>query len=381
MHAVNAPRALLALVAVGTLTTGLQASDRYDNQLEVPYEYPTINKAISAADADDVILVYPGDYTEDLLIESSVTIRGVTVDGRRPTLYNDRDEHRIEGWWYGRRPTANFTNMNFKRHSGYTRARKTGFSAAFATVNFDRCTFEGLLYESSDEYGSGNTSFGGAVRISRSDGRFTSCSFTRNKAVSRGTEGNAYGGAIEAYQSRLEVEHCTFTLNQARVELASPRQYVYSQAQGGAIFCSDSRVTLQHNNFYNNLTVMEQTEGRSVYSTKTYSQGGAVALSGCDIREFYKCYLFNNEARNRILGGTSTGGALEVAHYDSRNLALLEIESCFFGFNMADAGGAIFDDTDTKLILANCTFYRNTARQVAADFVWEYGCRWFELDL
>ena len=378
MPAVNAPRALLALVAVGTLTTGLQASNRYDNQLEVPYEYPTINKAISAADADDVILVYPGEYTEDLLIESSVTIRGVTVNGRRPTLYNDRDEHRIEGWWYGRRPTANFTNMNFKRHSGYTRARKTGFSAAFATVNFDRCTFEGLLFESVNEELGGYRGSGGAVRISRGAGRFTSCSFTRNKTVCRGVAGTASGGAISAYNSRLEVEHCSFLLNQARVELESPMRNMYSKAEGGAIEAYRSTVSLLHNNFYSNLAVVEQVSGRIQYTHESTAQGGAVKLSDCDTLDFYKCTLFNNEARNDARNGSSAGGGAHILHYGG-DPTLLAVESCFFAYNAAETGGAILADDDTKLILGACDFFYNSPHQVDAPTMWEYGCRWYEL--
>lgn len=82
----------LALIVVGVAPLALAKT------IEVPKDYQTIQAAINAAQAGDVILIAPGTYKENLTIRKSIELRGadagVIIDGSRsrsaPTILIQR---------------------------------------------------------------------------------------------------------------------------------------------------------------------------------------------------------------------------------------------------------------------------------------------------
>jgi parallel beta-helix repeat protein len=77
-HTKKDPFKVLALITIFLViawTTNLQVS-KASKILTVPDDYPTINNAVNQASPGDIILVKPGIYNENLLINKSLTLEG-----------------------------------------------------------------------------------------------------------------------------------------------------------------------------------------------------------------------------------------------------------------------------------------------------------------
>ncbi len=88
----------LAVIALAPILMGIAPMVFAQTIIEVPKDYPTIQAAINAAQAGNLILIAPGTYRENLTIRKSIELRGagpgVIVDGSRsrsaPTILIQR---------------------------------------------------------------------------------------------------------------------------------------------------------------------------------------------------------------------------------------------------------------------------------------------------
>jgi hypothetical protein len=75
------------LLSVGFLSNSIPRSNAASNSvLVVPSDYPTIQAAINAAKPGDTVKVLPGTYTEQLIIDKSITLLG---SGEASTFINE----------------------------------------------------------------------------------------------------------------------------------------------------------------------------------------------------------------------------------------------------------------------------------------------------
>src|SRR6266508_3037740 len=72
-------------VAVGVLA--LNRREQAINLIKVPDNYPTIQAAISAAKAGDIIQVRAGTYTENVILDRAVTLTAETFDAANRAYY------------------------------------------------------------------------------------------------------------------------------------------------------------------------------------------------------------------------------------------------------------------------------------------------------
>jgi len=72
--------------------------------VEVPSGYDTIQKAIDACDSGDTIIVYPGTYEENIVVNKSLNIRsdqgyaGTVIDGGSPVNPDEGSVITISGF-------------------------------------------------------------------------------------------------------------------------------------------------------------------------------------------------------------------------------------------------------------------------------------------
>ena len=368
--------ALLATLVLSSLTSGLQAAPPPDGRLEVPNEYPSINKAIWAAEEGDEIIVHFGTYTEDLFIDKNVTIIGVSSNGRQPYVRNLRGPHKVMSGPH-QHVTASFSNLDFGKSSH--RLKKSGFTADSASVEFERCDFWYLSYLSFlDGAPSDLMTRGGAVRINDGDGSFDNCSFYGNVAYEENdTFCSARGGAISILRGSLEVNNSSFIDNQA-----SCRGYwhrlpheVTCIASGGAIATDESTLEMMNCEFLRNIvytTVADSDFGES--NTAVY--GGAVSIIGGQDHQIVKCDFEENWVTGGEMSGTASriGGGLYCQSYDKGRVLL---DSCTFEANLADAGGALCS-LDHEIVAKNTYFICNTSDHLLVTNFSETGCRWWD---
>src|ERR1044071_7348477 len=74
----------IILVGVAAWVRALNRRDQAINLIQVPDNYPTIQAAISAAKAGDIIQVRSGTYVENLILDRAVTLTAETFDAANP---------------------------------------------------------------------------------------------------------------------------------------------------------------------------------------------------------------------------------------------------------------------------------------------------------
>ncbi len=155
--------------------------------------------------------------------------------------------------------------------------------------------------------------WGGAIHSKK--GHLTIFQSTLNENLAE------WAGAIYSRDGQLIVDKCDLVANSAE------------ELNGGAIYCS-SKLRITGSHFSANVA---------------RNLGGAVVL----LVPHYSNY--QNEISDTIFNRNSAaaGGAI-------KNFGKLSVSACSFGGNSARRGGAIYH-TNRKMIVHNCTIFRNTA--------------------
>lgn len=243
--------------------------------LAVPSQYSTIEKALSAAGAGDVITIAPGTYAEsDLVVPGGVTISGL---GSVP------QDVTISGGGQGRIflleslvEVVTIRNLTFSggRAQGQSSYDQSGGAMLISNSNvlIEDCVFAANIADS----------HGGAIRCTNSSPEIIACSFYNNSAPSGG------GGAIDlSYNSSPLIIDCVFLSNSAD--------------WGGALSCrggSSPRVE------YGEFTVNEAAGSLGI--------GGAVFADNLSYPDLLNAIVADNQAR--FGGGLAswTDGAINL---------------------------------------------------------------------
>jgi parallel beta-helix repeat protein len=280
-----------------TITVNLRFID-----LWVPADYSTIQAAIDAATAGDVIGVSPGTYVENITLKNGVALIGAGVDTiikGNSTYMLDRNGstvssfecdsstllegfvitngvgyvQNISGGMYNYRSSPTVKNCIFSGNTAYSGG---GMYNLFSSPTITNCTFSN---NTASSYGGGMFNVGSGPTISH-------CTFSGNTA-SRG------GGMYHAERTySITITYCTFDGNRA----------YYA---GGGIYSDVGDLTVSNCKFVDNAA-----EGKPFpsYDPPMIGKGGALYLFSGGSCEMVNCTLTGNRA-------CETGGGLWLQNY------------------------------------------------------------------
>ena len=316
---------------------------------------------------------------------------------------------------------ASFGNCTFVGNSVKSRLQNGDFGGAICAIGTSYLTMHQCTFKQNTA-----TNSGGATYIQKSESSFESCIFERNRVIS--LQLDTFGGAISANgaSTNITIKQCLFKENKAAgsggalgiavsgslllknctFESNMVRNLTRKEARGGAIFSLDnSDMTVQQCLFKENTATycggaiaMEKTRGSFVNCTfernsvKSRLQngdfGGAICAIGTSYLTMRQCIFKQNAA-------TNSGGATYIQKSESlfqscifeRNKAIslqldtfgraigangagtnITIKQCLFKENKAaSSGGAIGIAVSGSLLLKNCTFERNMARNLTGN--------------
>lgn len=327
-------------------------------QLHVPDDFPTLQKAVMAAEDGETILVGPGTYIGSVdLLGKSLTLIG--EEGPEKTILDGEDQEisvlvivgegkeelsivTIEGFTITR---GQGTVIDKLRRGGAIRAHHVDLSinGCVFTANHDAHRGAAVYAESSmikvnsTLFADNKTiasGFGGGVYVIDSELEIADSSFIDNRALR--------GGGLAAVNASGQVNNCDFHENRASS---------FGGGGGGGIFTEDSAVTISQCTFIENKAI---GSGR----------GGAIHVAGNGEDLIVNCHFERNES-------SSAGGAI---HIESASPTIL---NCVFLENELPTlpptwpptqGGAISTSNGAAPIIEQCHFEANRAHQGGAIF-------------
>ena len=380
-----------------------------ESMLRVPDEYETIAMAIDAAKDGATILIAPGTYQPENVLElfgKNLTIRGDLdpLTGTPLTQIDGRDMRNLFLCREHQGPDTIFENLVIR--NGYAKYGG-GMQLAGARPTIRNCTFKdnraekyggGLYHESGEATTLTECTFennfaeirGGGIHTENGGLTVTDSSFTGNAAESRGggiatdggwlnIEGSNFtanssgydGGAIDLQGSTALITECLFTGN-------------HTDRSGGAIYNDSDDATLDDCIFTANLS----------------RDGGAIMNNSGTVTTMNECVFSNNIAeedgggihnyRNQATitnctftanASGDTGGGMWIesngitvltsSFIENESIqgggmhitdSSLTIEACTFTGNTAIAGGGLFSELSILPMISNCTFNENTAQ-------------------
>jgi len=286
-------------------------------------DYPTIEAAIHAATAGDLILVGPGRYTWANQATGDSLLGLINV----PRDYTDFEVRSIAG------PEATILDA---QHHGKVMSVTGGFSGDPGDLNYAGITIEGFTFTNGQanavEPNPNEGWSGGGLNLHLSDTVVRNCIFTGNEA----TEGGALwvGGQGDAV-----IENCLFENNNGKV--------------GGAILLinSEPRITVRNCVIRNNhatlagggifaINVTATLEDLLIVGNDSSNKGGGISVSGlhpdCQV---IRCTVVGNEA--------ALGSAIRLT-----DNTMLRIESSLLAFN---TGSAAFSAAVQSGVEIGCT--------------------------
>ncbi len=271
----------------------------WDGAINVPGDFATIQEGINATVNDDIVLVQPGTYFENinfngknitvaslfLTTQNTTYISQTIIDGSQPT---NPDSASVVTFTSGEDTTAVLTGFTIQNGSG---------------TNIP-------------DYG-WNWRYGGGIYCVDSSPSLMNVKISNNYTWVWPTQ-SCYGGGIHCENSNLILRNVTITGNTSR-------------GQGGGINCENSNPTLQ------NVTISD--------NSIVFNGGGMACTASNPILE--NVIISNNS-------GGSWGGGI-YCNYGS-NLSLLNVT--ITGNTASDRGGGI-SLNDANLSLVNVTIANN----------------------
>ncbi len=314
-------------------------------------DFDSIQAAVDAAAAGDVIVIIPGSYVEFVVITNlAITIRNADPIDPQQVLAT-----RIEGPGgtsafsiAGGNSNVTIQGLSFDSAVSMDISEEANVavedcviagsveSAVFvvdAQASFDRCTF--AENNSLDD--------GGAVSCFNSTCAFNACTFSNNSAL-------CSGGAIGSKSCNLQIFLCSFENN-------------LGNKKGGAISSSNDSIASFLNSFQNNsceagggaVDLNNSSEHPANFNPNSRQQENSVMPQGTTGSEFVECSFVGNSTTGTFSQG---GGAIQI------DGVFVTISDCDFENNtaFADEGGAIQNINGASPLIETSCFFGNAAR-------------------
>lgn len=331
-------------VLLVSLVLGWQASSALGATRYVPQQYPTIQAAVDAAAAGDIVQVAAGTYSDVthpcghndptlsiVVMKSGITLRGASWEGtildarglgRVITCYGTSDvvieKLTVTGAAPGGPPFAKGsilckdagTSVTI-RNCNITENQSNGVFCAWAPiVNIEHCR----LWRNE-----GTEAMGGGVFLIGSGVQISDCHFLGNESV-------ADGGAIATMGA------CSPVITDCLIEA----NYAAQGRDGGGLFLTSSSATVV------NTTIQYHSAP---------ADGGGIYAGDCALT-LRNCRLYGNSCGNDDRGGG-------MALYFCPNVL---IEDCTFAENGATGtskGGAVYAYASAGMMIRQTTFAKN----------------------
>jgi parallel beta-helix repeat protein len=336
-------RAIVMLLAL-TLCVGTAAGVATAATLSVPGQYATIQDAIDAAIAGDVVEIADGTYKGARNKNLDFGGKAIVVQSASgdPSLCIIDCEGDGRGFYFHNNEGAGSVVTGLTITEGKVSNGGGGVNCEESAPTFSNCT----ILRCTAGYGGGFRAFnyffhqfptltdctikdntgisgGGGITCGRSPMTITNCTFSGNAAtsVSDGIGGGFYFGECDPI-----VTDCTFTGNSAAEE-------------GGGGYCYKA------NPKFNNCTIAENEA----------DAGAGIYFTQCPDPALVDCTIARNNTNN---SGAKDGGGIYC------NVSDPELTGCaIIGNHARNNGGGLFCLNNSKPELTNCTVAGNSAHQ------------------
>jgi hypothetical protein len=289
----------------------------------------TIQAAMAEAVSGDEVMLADGDYHQSLTTEP-INFRGrdmvlrsrsgpenctVHLHTRRPGVVLETGETRaatVHG--------ITFLGIDEETTGG-------GMTVVGAAVTIVDCVFRSCARAS------GDSGFAGAIYGDRAAIAIRESSFIGNgRMIACATNS---GGAIGVSRSELEIADCVFMGNHPQTISCAGASF----SSGGAIYASDSAVTIE----------------RSLFAGNSASQGGAINSGTVNVSN---CEFQGNTAFAATEYSSSGGGAIRAGTIIARDCVFLSNGASTHEEGSPAVGGAI---SATFAVVVQCSFAENRA--------------------
>ena len=268
-------QALGVLLATGSLLSSAARADT----LEVPFEYPTIQSAIVAAQPGDSVVVAPGRYVETIdFLGKPITVQ--SSDGAAVTT--------IDGGGAGSVVTFKNGETSSSLLDGFTITGGMGSD------------YKGYLV-------------GGGVKIVMSGPKLSTCNITGNSARDMG--GGVYIRSDSGVLATPVLVGCTINANST----TGPTGGIAAPGGGGGVAAHQGRATLT---------------SCTISGNASHGDGGGLAVVNYGGLLLAKCVIEGNQAVGR------GGGLCELSWFAPSSDVFLE--QCMLRGNVAGFGGGVY---------------------------------------
>jgi hypothetical protein len=293
-------------------------------------DYATIQDAVSAVRAGDVIVLKAGTYSGkgNCNIDyrgKDITIRSVNPDDPAcvektviDCKYSGLEQNRAFIFQSGETESSVVEGITIQ--NGHLETGQAGagiFCTNASSPVIENCIFRNCTVSLGIEGGSG----GGAIAcLKQSSPYINGCIFSGNKSKS------SQGGAIFSDESSPTVENCIFRNNT-------------SSSDGGAIWVSSGKLSIYGSELSDNQAGEE------------IANGGAISAFSCNLI-IERCDIINNAIAENSVG---KGGALSINNCTAR------IVDSDVSSNEAYDGGGIYCTNATQINIEGCQINKNNA--------------------